>query len=84
MNQVQVDPKLAAAIRTVIFRESGKTTLSVLISSLRSSGWTKLGPTDEFAKKCELAGFKIEYQYKRNNPQEIVRTFVVLPEEELA
>jgi len=83
-SQSTVDPKLTAAIRTVIFRESGKPTLSVVISSLRAAGWTKLGPVDQFAQKCEQAGFKIEYQYKRNDPTSIARTFVVLPEEELA
>jgi hypothetical protein len=81
--QPAVDPKLASAIRTVIFRESGKAPLSVVISSLRNQGWTRLGSTDLFAQKCEQAGFKIEHQYKRNDPTTIARTFVVLAEEEL-
>lgn len=82
--QPAVDPKLVAAIRSVIFRESGKAPLSVVISSLRNQGWTKLGSTDLFAQKCEQAGFKIEHQYKKGDPTSIARTFVVLAEEEFA
>ena len=83
-SQPTIDPKLAAAIRTVIFREKGKAPLSVVISSLRIQGWTRLGSTELFAEKCEQAGFKIEHQMKKNKADEIARTFVVLPEEELA
>lgn len=82
--QPTVDPKLAAAIRAVIFRESGRAPLSVVISKLRIQGWTRLGATDLFAQKCEQAGFKIEHQYKKGDPTTIARTFVVLAEEELA
>lgn len=80
--QPTVDPKLVAAIRSVLFRERGKAPLSVVISSLRIGGWTRLGSTDLFAQKCEHAGFKIEHTYKKNDPKTISRTFVVLDEEE--
>lgn len=80
--QPTVDPKLQAAIRTVLFRERGKAPLSVVISSLRTGGWTRLGSTDLFQQKCAQAGFKIEHQYKKGDPTTISRTFVVLDEEE--
>jgi hypothetical protein len=79
-NQPAIDPKLTAAIRTVLFKERGKAPLSVLISSLRNSGWSRLGASDRFAQKCEEAGFKIEHKYKKGDPTTISRTFIVLTE----
>lgn len=83
-NSSNVDPKLVAAIRTIIYRERGKAPLSVVISSLRSVGWSKLGHTDDFQEKCKQAGFEIEHHYKKGDPTSITRTFIKLQEEELA
>ena len=79
----QIDPKLVTAIRAIIYRESGKAPLSLVISKLRITGWTKLGSTDDFAEKCKQAGFEIEHHYKKGDATQVTRTFVKLQEEEL-
>lgn len=78
-----MDDKLKNAVRSIVYREHGRASLSHVISTLRLSGWTKLGDVNQFAQKCELAGFVIAHQYKeKNNTKVIVRTFICVPEEQ--
>lgn len=83
-NNNTLEPKLINAVRSIIYRERGKATLSLVISSLRNLGWTRLGDVDDFAQKCKNAGFQIEHQYKKTDPGTITRTFVKLSEDEEA
>ncbi len=80
-----MNDKVKAAIRTVLYRESGKTTISNMLSTLRVMGYTHLGSAEEFAAHCKADGYRIEYQYKKADPNgKPTRTFILLPEMEAA
>lgn len=82
-----MNDKVKAAIRTVLYRENGKTTISNMLVTLRIMGHTHLGSADEFAALCKADGYRIEYQYKKTDVTHSgkpTRTFILLPELELA
>lgn len=75
-----MNDKVKNAIRTVLYRESGKTTVSNMLGTLRNMGYTHLGNADEFAAQCKASGYRIEYQYKKADPNgKPSRTFILLP-----
>lgn len=75
-----MNDKVKNAIRTVLYRESGKTTISHMLATLRNMGYTHLGHADEFAEQCKANGYRIEYQYKKADPNgKPTRTFILLP-----
>jgi hypothetical protein len=80
-----LNDKVKNAIRTVLYRESGKTTVSNMLATLRNMGYTHLGNADEFSAQCKENGYRIEYQYKKSDPNgKPSRTFILLPVMEAA
>lgn len=77
-----MEAELNKAVRTILFREKGKATISNVISSLRNMGWKKLGSVDDFEKQCSEAGYQIENQFKTKDGKQVkTRTYIVLQEE---
>jgi hypothetical protein len=56
-----------------------------MLGVLRNMGHTHLGTADEFARYCQADGYRIEYQYKKSQPNgKPSRTYILLPEMEMA
>ena len=80
-----MDENLRHSIRSILYRENGKATVSHILKCLRNKGYKKLGTGDEFAHVCETSGFTIEHLYRERDGHRILtRTFIGLPEPELA
>ena len=80
-----MDEHLRHSIRVILYRENGKATVSHILKSLRNKGYKKLGPGDDFVHICEANGFAIEHMYRMRDGERVhTRTYIVLPEPELA